>query len=584
MARYPDSFITEVSQRNSIEDVVGEYVDLTKTSGSHKFGLCPFHSEKTPSFSVLPSKQMFYCFGCGKGGDVITFVRDIEGLTYPEALEKLAKRAGIPIPELGNSEETKRRDRMYSLNRDAARFYHNNLLGPSGGPAREYIAKRRLSPAIVTRFGLGYASGGFHLQNAMKALGYSEKEMLEADLIRPGKGGTFYDTFRSRLLFPVIDTAGRVIAFSGRIIGDGEPKYLNSRDTAVFSKGSNLFGLNLAKKSKAGYIILVEGNVDVVSLHQAGFDSAVASLGTSFTDEQARLISRYTTEVVLAYDSDGAGLKAAGRGIGILEKLNVKVRVLRWDGAKDPDDFIKLKGAGAFRNLIEKSEGQIDYRLLNIRNKYDLSVPEQKVDYLREAINLIAALPGDVVRDVYAGRVAEIAGVGKDAVVQEVSDKRDKLFSSGRKKIERESLPENIRQPADRELRYTNLKSAMGEEGIIRLLFLEPSLISNLQGRISPDDFTSEALRHIFEVISERIISGRDVSPALLAADMSSAEMSLLSAITGKPEVLACAAGTLNDYITAVKENNGHNGGSEHDLRAIAANNRENKGKGYIQK
>ena len=325
----PESFLQELVEKNDIVDVVGEYVRLTKRSGSNQFGLCPFHSEKTPSFSVSPDRQIYHCFGCGKGGGVINFIMEIENLSFPEAVEFLAKRVGMTMPEQEDSREAKKRRRLLDLNRDAARFFYSCLSKPEGKPALDYMARRQITPHTAKRFGLGYAPDTWDsLINAMKALGYSEYEMFDAGLVRKGKNGGHYDTFRNRLMFPVIDVRGDFIGFSGRILGDGEPKYMNSPETMVFNKSRNLFALNLAKKSKSGHIILAEGNVDVVMMHQAGFDGAVASLGTSLTPEQARLISHYTNEVIIAYDNDGAGKKASQRAIGLLEKLDLKVKVL----------------------------------------------------------------------------------------------------------------------------------------------------------------------------------------------------------------------------------------------------------------
>ena len=409
---FSESFLTELVERNDIVDVVSGYVRLSKKSGSNMFGLCPFHSEKTPSFSVSPDKQIYHCFGCGKGGGVINFIMEIENLGFRDAVEFLARRAGMQMPEEENDKESQKRARMLALNKDAAHFFYEQLYSPAGRPGLEYMQGRRIGRAAATNFGLGFAPDTWDsLRNAMKAKGYTDFELFDAGLVRKGKSGGFYDTFHSRLMFPVIDVRGNVIGFSGRIIGDGEPKYMNSPETLVFNKSRNLFALNLAKKSKSGYIILSEGNIDVVSLHQAGFDSAVASLGTSLTPEQARLISRYKSEVIIAYDNDGAGIKAAQRAIGILEKLDLKVKVLRMSGAKDPDEFIKLKGADAFRNLLEGSEDQVDYRLHAVTAKYDLSADEQKVEFLKEATELVARLPGAVERQVYAMRVASLSGV-----------------------------------------------------------------------------------------------------------------------------------------------------------------------------
>ena len=576
---FDDSFISEVAERNDIAEVVSEYVKLGKRSGANLFGLCPFHNEKTPSFSVSPSKQIYHCFGCGKGGGVISFIMEIEGLTYPEAVEFLAKRAGMALPQQDTDDGSRQRARLYALNKDAARFFHDTLKTPGGEKGRQYLAQRQITPATATAFGLGYAPESWDtLKKAMLEKGYTEQELFTADLIRRGKNGGSYDTFRNRLVFPVIDVRGNVTGFSGRIIGEGEPKYLNTKETPVYNKGRLLFGLNLAKKSKNGYILLAEGNVDVVSLHQAGFDSAVAALGTALTNEQAQLISRYTGEVILAYDSDGAGLKASQRSIDILEKLDVKVRVLRWEGAKDPDEYIKKFGPGAFRNLIEKSESQIDYRLKNICSGYDLSIPEQKVDYLHEATRLVASFPGSVERQVYAARIAELAGISAEAVQKEVEQRRARLLKAARKEFEKGSRPAASVQPADRALRYSNPSSALAEEGVVRLLYLDPSL-AEAASTLSGGDFTSEALGHMFTVLQERIAQNRAVTVTLLADELSAQEINLLVSILEKPETLANAGRTLSDYIKAIRQQQEiHN--EKPDLRALA-DRLKNNGKGY---
>ena len=577
---FSEAFLTELADRNDIVEVVSEYVRLGKRSGANLFGLCPFHNEKTPSFSVSPSKQIYHCFGCGKGGGVINFIMEIEGLSFPEAVEFLAKRVGMAVPQQENDAEGKRRARMYELNREAARFFHEQLKTPGGAEARDYMQKRRILPATAKNFGLGYAPDSWDaLAKAMRGKGYSESELLDADLVRSGRKGGVYDTFRRRLIFPVIDVRGNVTGFSGRIIGDGEPKYLNSRDTLVYNKGKLLFGLNLARKSKSGYLILVEGNVDVVSLHQAGFDSAVAALGTALTNEQARLLSRYTGEVILAYDSDGAGLKASQRSIDILEKLDVKVRVLRWQDAKDPDEYIQKFGQGAFLNLIEKSESQIDYRLLNIKNRYDLSVAEQKVSFLREATRLVASFPGSVERQVYAMRVAELAGISGEAVIKEVEQQRRRLLSGAEKNLERDNRPISAAQPSDRAVKYIDPVSAAAEEGIVRLVFLEPSLAGEAKKLIQPEEFTSDALRHLYTVLLERIEEHRAVNTTVLGEELSGSEMSLLISLLNKPEILANASSTLRDYSETIK-NQQEASAPVQDLRTLA-DRLKNEGKGY---
>ena len=575
---FSESFLTELTERNDIVDVVSGYVRLGKKSGSNMFGLCPFHSEKTPSFSVSPDKQIYHCFGCGKGGGVINFIMEIENLSFPEAVEFLAKRAGMPIPEEENDRESRKRSRMLSLNRDAARFFYAQLSTPQGGAARDYMAKRRIGPATAKNFGIGFAPDTWDsLEKAMREKGYTDFELFDAGLVRKGNKGGYYDTFRNRLMFPVIDVRGNVIGFSGRILGDGEPKYMNSPETLVFNKSRNLFALNLAKKSKSGYIILSEGNIDVVSLHQAGFDSAVASLGTSLTPEQARLLSRYTNQVIIAYDNDGAGIKAAQRAIGILEKLDLKVKVLRMSGAKDPDEFIKLKGADAFRNLLESSENQIDYRLRTVTDKYDLSVDEQKVEFLKEASDLVARLPGSVERQVYAMRVASMSGVSADVVTKEVERRRKKLVNQARGSEERQqSRPERQLQPEEKALRYEDPSSAAAEEGVIRLLYLDPALARHAE-LPAPEEFSSPALGHIYSVLRDKIDRGETPSAATLGGALDGQEMSLLVRLLQKPELLSKGDRALADYIKRIRERK-EQGKQVSDLRALADKLRETKG------
>ena len=575
---FPEAFLQELVEKNDIVDVVSGYVRLTKRSGANQFGLCPFHSEKTPSFSVSPDRQIYHCFGCGKGGGVINFIMEIENLSFPEAVEFLAKRVGMPIPEEENSAESKRRRRMLDLNRDAARFFHTCLKAPEGRAAQAYMNARQITPQTATRFGLGAAPDTWDsLRNAMHELGYRDQELFEAGLVRKGKSGGFYDTFRGRLMFPVIDVRGDVIGFSGRILGDGEPKYMNSPETLVFNKSRNLFAMNLAKKSKSGYIILAEGNIDVVMMHQAGFDSAVASLGTSLTADQARLISRFTNEVIIAYDSDGAGKKASQRAIGLLEKLDVKVKVLSMTGAKDPDEFIKLKGADAFRNLLEKSENHIDYRLQTVTNKYDLTVDEQKVEFLKEASELVARLSGSVERQVYAMRVASLAGVPNDVVAQEVERRHKKAVRTACRENENKlSHPERQLQPGQKEFHYENPESAAAEEGIIRLLFLDQGLFKG-KDLPEPEEFSSPALAQIYSALKTKFENGNIISTATLSATLPPELASLLAGILQKPEALRNGEMALKDYIARIRRQR-ELAADTADLRRLAERLKETKG------
>ena len=576
---FPENFIQELTERSDIVDVVGSYVSLGKRSGANLFGLCPFHNERTPSFAVNPAGQFYHCFGCGKGGGVINFIMEVENLSYPDAVAFLAKRAGMQMPEDSFDRDAKKRSRLLAANRDAARWFYEQLSTPEGKRCTDYMAGRRISPPVAKRFGLGFApERSVAFLSAMRQKGYSDWELSDADLIRRGDHG-FYCTFRDRLMFPIIDVRGNVIGFSGRTLGDAGAKYLNSKDTLVFNKGRNLFALNLAKKSKAGYIILSEGNIDIVALHQAGFDSAVASLGTSLTPEQARLISRYTNEVIIAYDNDGAGIKASQRAIGILERLDLKVRVLRMTGAKDPDEYIRTRGADAFRNLLEGSEDQVDYRLGTVTAKYDLNQDDQKVAFLKEATALLATLPGAVEREVYAIRVAGQAGVGQDAVIREVERRRKQLLRKASRSEEQElNRPERMAQPADKQLRYRNPVSAAAEEGVIRLLYLEPSLIREND---LPDAalFSSEALGRIYTILRQKIEEGSAVSISALSGTLSQEEMNLLVNILQKPEVLSSGRRALQDYIARIREQHELEAGdSEMDLNALRDRLRERKG------
>ena len=573
----PERFLDELTERSDIVDVVSQYVRLTKKSGANLFGLCPFHSEKTPSFSVSPSKQIYHCFGCGKGGGVINFIMEIENLGFQDAVAFLARRANMPMPEEVETEDTSHRRRILELNRDAARFFYEQLVSPAGKPAQDYVDRRGISGAMVRNFGLGFAPDSWSaLTDAMHAKGYSDQDLLEAGLVKPSRRGGVYDTFRNRLMFPVIDVRGSVIGFSGRILGDGEPKYLNSPETAVFSKSHNLFALNLAKKSKRGYIILVEGNIDVVSLHQAGFDCAVASLGTSLTPEQARLLSRYTGEVILCYDSDGAGKKAAQRAIGILEKLDMKVRVLQVTGAKDPDEFIKKNGPDAFANLISGSAGQVEYRLQAVAEQYPPDTDEGKVDYLKAAASLLASMPNAVEREVYAARVAQKAGVTRQAVTGEVERlRRQRLREAKKRQARDQTRPSVNAQPAQRGIRYDDPRSARAEEGLIRLLYLDPGLA---RGRELPDaaQFSSPLLGRFYAELLRRLQSGERISLGVLSGQFTAEEMSHFTTVLDAPEDLSNGERALADYIQIIAGR----GSEEEDLRALAEKYRKTKSYG----
>ncbi|MBR1780899.1 MAG: DNA primase, partial [Oscillospiraceae bacterium] len=455
----PEEFLDELNSRTDIVDLVSSYVALSK-KGSKYWGLCPFHSEKTASFSVSPDRQMYYCFGCHKGGGAINFVMELEGLGFVDAVEELAKRAGMAMPEVGRDGSTaKKRERMLSLNREAARWFHANLSRPEARPGLDYFRQRQLSKGTITRFGLGFAPPGWeNLITAMAQKGYEKSELMEAGLAVHNSNGRIYDRFRNRVMFPIIDVRGNVIGFGGRVLDDSKPKYLNSPDTLVFNKSRNLFALNLAKKTKMGMIVLTEGYMDTIAMHQAGFDCAVASLGTSLTEDHVKLLSNYTKEVVISYDGDAAGINAAQRAITLLERTGIKVRVLRVTGAKDPDEYIKAYGREAFAALLRGATDQMEYRLNQIAAQYDLAQDDQRVSYLKEAAALVATLDSPVEREVYAARAAETAKLSKEAMLEEVGRLRRRNNWQRRKKEERRALsPTQSAQPDARTLRYRNV-------------------------------------------------------------------------------------------------------------------------------
>lgn len=553
----PESFIDELVARSEITDVVSSYVRLTR-KGSNYWGLCPFHNEKTPSFSVSQEKQIYHCFGCGKGGGVISFIMAIENLPFVEAVRLLAQRAGMEVPETGENEGYRRRkERLLTLNKEAARFFHETLKSPAGAAGAEYLfGKRGLSRGTVTRFGLGVAPDGWdNLIQAMTAKGFSKRELLDAGLAVDSKKGRIYDRFRNRVIFPIIDLRGEVIGFGGRVLDDSTPKYLNSPDTPVYNKSRNLFALNIARKSKQGRIILTEGYMDTISLHQAGFDCAVASLGTSLTQEHAQLLSRYTKEAIIAYDGDGAGVKAAQRAIPILEQTGIQVRVLRVTGAKDPDEFIKTYGPEAFGRLLNQSENHIEYRLRQIAAQYDLSDDQQKVEYLRSAAEMLSTLPSPVEREVYGVRVAEQTGLSGDTMAREIQQAYNRRIKKAKKQQERRDLTPSIQlQPKERGLRYENLRSALAEEGVLRLMMLEPALFREAdRAGLEPERFSAPLLGKVYGLLRERFRRGSSTQLAALAGVLEPEEMSHMVQILEKPEDLSHSQQALRDYIDVIE-------------------------------
>ena len=580
----PDRFLDELIARTDIVDLVSESVRLTK-KGRNYWGLCPFHSEKTPSFSVSADKQIYKCFGCGKGGGAINFVMELDNLPFRDAVALLAKRAGLEVPDSGYSAGAKeRREKLLTINKQAARTFHRWLYAPEGAEGLAYLQRRGLSRRTLTSFGLGFAPNRWDaLIQELGQQGYDKRDLLDAGLAVSNQDGRIYDRFRNRVMFPIIDIRGEVIGFGGRVMDDSTPKYLNSPDTPVYNKSRNVFALNIAKKSKAGRVILTEGYMDTISLHQAGFDSAVASLGTSLTPEHAQLLSRYFPEAIIAYDGDGAGVSAAQRAIPLLERAGMKVRVLRMTGAKDPDEFIKQYGRDAFLRLLDQSENQVDYRLEQIRKKYDLSDDSQKVGFLQEAAQLLSSLPSAVEREIYGRHAAETAGVSPEAVAQEVKKAFQRRLRKEQKQQERRDLTPAIQlQPKSRGLRYENIRSARAEEGVLRLLLLDPSLHRELT-QLRPEEFSSPLLGKAYALLLRRAEEGLSTQLSLLAGELTSEEMDHLTQVASAPESMANSRQSLADYIAVIRaEAIKRSGASGNDL-LLAAQRSNLEKKAYME-
>jgi len=586
---FDQRFLDELIARSDIVDVVSGYVALQR-KGGNLFGLCPFHNEKTPSFSVSPDKQIYHCFGCKKGGGVINFIMEIENLTFPEAVRFLAKRANLPVPEDDGPQDgaDRLRRRVLELNRDAARWYYDLLCSPEGAAVQAYLDRRQIRKSIAVRFGMGASPDRWDgLLTAMTRRGYTKEELLAAGLVVNGRNGRLYDKFRNRLMLPVIDTRGDVVGFGSRVIDNSEPKYMNTTETITYSKRRILYGLNLAKKTRRPNIILCEGNLDVVTLHQAGFDNAVASMGTALTVEQTRLLSRFTKELVLCYDNDNAGQLATQRALELLNNSEFSVKVLKLpnrmvDGKptkQDADDFIKNYGPAAFENLLSGSENGVEFRMTQIAARYDLTSDEGRIGYAGEMAEELCRLENAVERDVYTNRAAQTAGLSPEAMKLEVQRTFKRRAARDRKARERQEL--NLTrslQPADRAIRYDDLRSAMAEEGVIRLLMQDDSLFPD-QPPLREDEFSSPLLGRIYGELWR--CRGSGSSMAALSASLTPEEMSHLTTLLQKPESTANAPQALADYIRIIREEGvKRSGRSAMDALAAARDTYKDK-KGY---
>ncbi len=514
----PTHYIQELLQRNSIIDVVSGHVHLKRHGRIYK-GLCPFHSEKTPSFTVYPDTQSYYCFGCGAGGDVISFTKEINGFTYVEAVKMLAQQSGMPLPD-EDDKLSRLKSRIYEMNRLAARYFHANLNSEKGKNARIYLRHRRLSDKTIVNFGIGYASDGWQdLTNYLKSKGYTEDELVSAYLAARSSKGNIYDIFRDRIIFPIIDLRGNVIAFGGRRMGDeGGPKYLNSGDTPVFKKSNGLFALNIAKKTGKETFILAEGYMDVISLHQAGFSNAIATLGTALTSQQAKLIADYAKNIVIAYDSDEAGQKATRRAMEIFSKEDVAVSVIQMDGAKDPDEYIKKFGRNSFENLIEKANSALDFELHKLKNQYDIKDTQGRIDYLTKACDILAKIPSPVLQDVYCSRLSEETNADKASIKLQLEQSKQKFYRSSEYKRNRELLKEGVAGTIKVDYRQNGntLPKVAAQQNIIGMLIRDNELFDMADSQLSAEDFTDTSMRNAYEQYKKLKAEGYDVGYALL--------------------------------------------------------------------
>lgn len=555
--RLPDSFMQDLKFRNNIADVVSNYVNLKK-KGHNLVGLCPFHSEKTPSFNIYQDSESFYCFGCGVGGDVITFIRMIENLDYIESIKFLADRSGMELPEItGNDNVTYIKNRIYEINREAARYFNKMLYSQDGKEALMYLKGRGLKNSTITHFGLGFSpKSRYSLVNHLASKGFKNSEMVQANLAYSNKSGNVSDRFFNRIMFPIIDLRGNVIAFGGRVMGDSKPKYLNTSDTLVFKKNQNLFSMNFAKKSKENKLILAEGYMDVISLNQAGFDYAVATLGTSLTKEQVRLISRYTDEVIISYDSDEAGQKATKRAISLLRESDLLIRVLTIPKGKDPDEYIKSFGKDGplrFKQLIENSENDVLYSIDRIKKDIDLESPDGKIKYLIEASKILANLDKKIEREIYASKLSEEIGIEKSTIMLQV----EKLLKKNNK-LRMQKEFKDIRKSTVARLdkinpeKYENLRAANAEEALIAYLINNPDSVEYVYSKLKQDKFSTGFNRKIYESIIDRSKNGEGTSLTDLSQDFSIDEISRIAKMLSVYIKPVDGLKTVNEYIDVI--------------------------------
>lgn len=558
MAALNEDFLSELRTRADIESTVSSYVSL-KRRGRILTGLCPFHSEKTPSFTVYPETQSYYCFGCGSGGDVITFIKNIENLDYIESVRYLAERVGMAMPqEKFNSDLYEKRRRMFEANRLAARFFHAALYSPEGEAGLQYLHNRGLTDATIRKFGLGYAPAGWDkLRSFMKKQGFTDLELYEANLLRMSdKNGKkhYYDAFVDRAMFPVLDLRGNVLAFSGRALtSDAQRKYVNTSDTLIYKKGENIFALNFAKKTAQDFLILCEGNLDVISLHQAGFDNAVAGLGTALTEHQVALLSRYTGAVYLCYDADEAGQKAAQKALRLFENTTLRVKVIHLEGGKDPDEILKKFGTARFKSLLEGAANDVEYRILRARDGIDVSAPDGKNRFLEAACRVLAELRSPVELDIYAARLSEELGVAKEAILAQTKKIAQTRIKHSEKNVLRDA--QDVEKKADKVINTVNperakhMRAAKAEELLCASLMHNPEFFSQIKEEITAENFVTSFNARVFSEIAVQLFENRMFS--ISALDGFSAEE--IGAVARIQTLIPQLANTLSECRDCIK-------------------------------
>lgn len=556
--RISDDFLNELHMRCDIEDVVSGYVQLKKR-GKNFVGLCPFHNEKTPSFTVYPENGSFYCFGCGAGGEVVSFIRRAENLDFIEAVRFLCDRVGMTMPSDGFDDSlAQKRRKIYEMNREAARFFHECLLSEKGKTALQYYLDRGYTKKTITRFGLGYAPDEWRaLLSHLREKGYSYEDAYEANLARKSeKDGktSFFDNFRNRVIVPIIDARGNIVAFGGRVLDNSKPKYINTADTPVYKKSLGVFGLNFAKNSKEKSLILVEGYMDAIALHQAGFTNSIACLGTALTGEMAHLLSRYADEILLAYDNDEAGQKATERAMKVFSSIGMKIRVIRLSGGKDPDEILKKFGAEKIRSLIDGAENEIEFKLLKARDGLDLDSSDGKVKYLTLAADILSSEKNSIAVDVYSSRLAEELGVEKAAINARINQlKKQKAYSSQRKKYEEIQRDTLSKMSKLRISTNTSVKSIRAQERIVTLIFENPDFYRAVKERLSENFFSVPVLERIYKAVSQRIEENASLDLTALCASLSDGELSEFVRLSKQGERFSGTKKELLDCIEVVE-------------------------------